>query len=160
MRQWNSLACFCALRVRHGDDRPGVLARHATSVSGPPAPTSSRRSSASSARNKRRYGGYIVHLGIVLHHARFRRAAASSWTRSSLLQPDEQTTIGDFTIRNDGIKVSDDGPKQMVTGYMAIFRDGKQIDTMYPARWFFRKHEERADDGSGHPPLACAGTCT
>jgi cytochrome c-type biogenesis protein CcmF len=29
----------------------------------------------------------------------------------------------------------------MVTGHMAIFRDGQQIDTMYPARWFYRKHE-------------------
>ncbi len=46
-------------------------------------------------------------------------------------------------MRNDGIKVSDDGQKQMVTGYMAIFKDGKQIDTMYPARWFYRKHEEQ-----------------
>ena len=23
-----------------------------------------------------------------------------------------------------------------------MFKDGKQIDTMYPAKWFFRKHEE------------------
>ena len=30
----------------------------------------------------------------------------------------------------------------MVTAYIAVFEDGKQIDTMYPAKWFFRKHEE------------------
>ena len=30
----------------------------------------------------------------------------------------------------------------MVTAYIAVFKDGKQIDTVYPAKWFFRKHEE------------------
>ena len=29
----------------------------------------------------------------------------------------------------------------MVTGDMAIFEGGREIDTMYPARWFYRKHE-------------------
>jgi cytochrome c-type biogenesis protein CcmF len=29
-----------------------------------------------------------------------------------------------------------------VTAHIAVFKDGKQIDTAYPAKWFFRKHEE------------------
>ena len=40
------------------------------------------------------------------------------------------------------MKVTDDGQKQMITAHIAVFEDGKQIGTMYPARWFFRKHEE------------------
>jgi cytochrome c-type biogenesis protein CcmH/NrfF/type IV secretory pathway TrbD component len=50
-------------------------------------------------------------------------------------------TIGRYTLRNDGVKLNDDGQKQMVTAYIAVFAGGKQIDTMYPARWYFRKHE-------------------
>jgi len=30
----------------------------------------------------------------------------------------------------------------MVTGYVSVFDNGKQIDTLYPAKWFFRKHEQ------------------
>src|SRR3984957_17913297 len=30
----------------------------------------------------------------------------------------------------------------MITGYISVFQDGKQIDNLYPAKWFFRKHEE------------------
>jgi cytochrome c-type biogenesis protein CcmF len=30
----------------------------------------------------------------------------------------------------------------MVTGYMAVFKGGQQVDTMYPARWFYRHHED------------------
>jgi len=92
-------------------------------------------------RNKRRYGGYIVHLGIMLMFLGF---AGGDYKKDNqvLLKQGEQATLGRFTVRNDGVKVSDDGQKQMVTGYMSIFENGKQIDTMYPAKWFYRKHEQ------------------
>jgi cytochrome c-type biogenesis protein CcmF len=93
------------------------------------------------ARNKRRYGGYIVHLGVVLIFLGF---AGNAYKRDTqvLLKLGEQTTLGSYTLRNDGVKISDDGQKQMATAYISVFEDGKQIDTLYPARWFFRKHEQ------------------
>jgi cytochrome c-type biogenesis protein CcmF len=51
--------------------------------------------------------------------------------------------VGDFTVRLETVKVSDDGQKQMVTAHMAVFQEGKQIGSMYPAKWFFRKHEDQ-----------------
>ena len=92
-------------------------------------------------RNKRRYGGYIVHLGIMLMFLGF---AGTGFKRETQLQLKlgQQTTLGDYTLRNDGVKVSDDGQKQMVTAYISVFKNGKQIDTMYPGKHFFRKHEQ------------------
>src|ERR1700733_2132235 len=92
-------------------------------------------------RNKRRYGGYIVHLGIMLIFLGF---AGNSFKREQQLQLNlgQQATVGHYTLRNNGVKVSDDGQKQMVTGYVSVFQDGKQIDNLYPAKWFYRKHEE------------------
>src|SRR5207249_4355226 len=86
-------------------------------------------------RNKRRYGGYIVHVGIVLIFLGF---AGNGFKRDAqlLLKLGEQTTIGNFTIRNDGVKLSDDGQKQMITANIAVFQNGKQIDTLSPARWY------------------------
>jgi len=91
-------------------------------------------------RNKRRYGGYIVHVGIVLIFLGF---AGNAYKRDQqvLLQPGQQMVIGRYTLRNDGVKLNDDGQKQMVTAFISVFEDGKQVDTMYPARWYFRKHE-------------------
>jgi cytochrome c-type biogenesis protein CcmF len=91
-------------------------------------------------RNKRRYGGYIVHLGIVLIFLGF-AGGAYKLDKQVLLKLGEQTTIGSYTLRNDGVKLNDDGQKQMITGYISVFEKGKQIDTLYPARWYFRKHE-------------------
>src|SRR6188508_2245257 len=92
-------------------------------------------------RNKRRYGGYIVHLGIVVAFLGF---AGDGFKREEqvLLKPGQQTTVGHFTIRLDGVEVTDDGQKQMITGHLAVFEDGKAIGHMYPAKWFFRRHEE------------------
>jgi cytochrome c-type biogenesis protein CcmF len=94
-------------------------------------------------RNKRRYGGYIAHLGIALM---FVGLAGNEFKRDEqvLLKPGAQATVGHYTLRNDGVKASDDGQKQMVTGSLSLFEDGRQIDTLYPAKWFYRNHEEEA----------------
>jgi cytochrome c-type biogenesis protein CcmF len=94
-------------------------------------------------RNKRRYGGYIVHVGVVLMFIGF-AGSAYKIDQQVALKLGDQVTVGKYTLRNDGIKVNDDGQKQMTTAYISVFADGKLIDTMYPAKWAFRKHEEAA----------------
>ena len=92
-------------------------------------------------RNKRRYGGYIVHMGIVLIFLGF---AGNGFKKDEqvLLKLGQQMTIGKYTLRNDGLKVADDGAKQMTTAYISVFVGGKQVDTLYPAKWAFRRHEQ------------------
>jgi cytochrome c-type biogenesis protein CcmF len=93
------------------------------------------------ARSKRRYGGYIVHLGIVLMFLGFAGGGFKVDQQVSL-SPGQQTSVGHYVIRYDGLQVTDDGAKQMVTGQVRVTRDGKSIPTMKPAKWFYRKHEE------------------
>jgi len=92
-------------------------------------------------RNKRRYGGYIVHLGIVLAFLGF---AGDGFKREEqvLLHPGQQATVGRFTVRHNSVDVTDDGQKQMITGHVTLLEDGKEVDRMYPAKWFYRHHEE------------------
>ena len=92
-------------------------------------------------RNKRRYGGYIVHVGIVLIFFGF-AGNAKKLDEQVLLKVGQEAKIGRYTIRNNGIKVSDDGQKQMTTAYLAVYVDGKEIDGLYPARWAYRRHEQ------------------
>src|SRR5581483_3547338 len=69
-------------------------------------------------RNKRRYGGYIVHVGIVLIFLGF-AGNAKKLDEQVNLAPGKSVTIGRYSVRNDGIKVSDDGQKQMTTAYLS-----------------------------------------
>ena len=59
-----------------------------------------------------------------------------------LLKLGGQTGVGHYVVRNDGIRVTDDGQKQMITAHVTVFRDGREIDKAYPAKWFYRKHEQ------------------
>jgi len=93
-------------------------------------------------RNKRRYGGYLVHVGIVLMFLGF---AGSDMKKHEtlLMKPGQVVQVGNYGIRHDRIRVTDDGRKQMVTAEITVLKDGGELTKMYPARWFFRKHEDQ-----------------
>ena len=93
-------------------------------------------------RERRRYGGYIVHLGIVLMYLGFAGEGFKT-DQQVLLKLGQEATVRHFTVRNNGVKVSEDAQKQMVTGHVSVTEDGEARGTMYPARWFYRKHEEQ-----------------
>ena len=90
------------------------------------------------ARNKRRYGGYIVHLGIVLIFLGF---AGEGFGRDeqALLKPGEQVQVDRYVLRLDAIRATEDSQKQMVTGHVTVLSpDGRELGKMYPAKWYYR----------------------
>jgi cytochrome c-type biogenesis protein CcmF len=91
-------------------------------------------------RSKRRYGGYIVHLGVVLIFLGFAGEGFKQEEQINL-NPGQQVTVGRFTVRHDALRVTSDGQKQMITGHVSVFEAGEPIGTMQPAKWFFNKRE-------------------
>ena len=91
-------------------------------------------------RSRRRYGGYIVHVGIVLMFLGF-AGAGYKQDRQVLLSPGESVEVGRFEVRHNRLSESDDGQKQMITAHLTVLRDGEEAGALYPARWFYRKHE-------------------
>ena len=91
-------------------------------------------------RNKRRYGGYVVHVGIVMMFLGFAGEGFKLQT-TSLLTPGQQVELGDFTLRLDSVRESRDDRKQAITASITVFRDGGELTKLYPARWFFHTHQ-------------------
>jgi cytochrome c-type biogenesis protein CcmF len=93
-------------------------------------------------RSRRRYGGYIIHVGIVLIFLGF---AGQGFKREEqvVLNPGQTLTLGSFTLQHDALRITDDGQKQMVTAHLAISKNGKPAGELDPAKWFYRKHEEQ-----------------
>ncbi|MBA3638726.1 MAG: cytochrome c biogenesis protein CcsA [Acidobacteria bacterium] len=92
-------------------------------------------------RSRRRYAGYIVHLGIVVMFFGF---AGEGFKKEEKVEvkPGQETTVGGFTVRHDALRVTTDAQKQMITGHVTVFRDGKEIGTMTPAKWYYEKRPE------------------
>jgi cytochrome c-type biogenesis protein CcmF len=95
------------------------------------------------ARSRRRYGGYVVHLGIVLVFLGF---AGNGFKREEQvkLKPGQQVAVEPYVVQYKTISVTDDGRKQMVTAHLEASKNGQSLGQMYPARWFFRGREEDA----------------
>ncbi len=91
-------------------------------------------------RSKRRYGGYIVHVGIVLMFLGF-AGEGFKQEEQVTMTPGQEVTVGHFKIRHDALKVTSDSQKQMITGHVTVWDDGKPAGTMRPAKWFFNKRE-------------------
>ena len=91
-------------------------------------------------RSRRRYGGYVVHVGIVLMFLGF---AGSGYKLDAqmLLRPGQEHEIGRYTVRYDRLSQNTDSQKQMITAHMTVMQDGEQVGELFPARWFYFKHE-------------------
>jgi cytochrome c-type biogenesis protein CcmF len=93
------------------------------------------------SRSKRRYGGYIVHVGIALMFLGF-AGEGFKQEGEAVLKPGQQFTVSHFTIKHDALRVTSDAQKQMITGQVSVFDDGRQIGSMTPAKWFYAKREQ------------------
>jgi cytochrome c-type biogenesis protein CcmF len=91
-------------------------------------------------RGKRRYGGYVVHVGIVLMFIGFAGTAYKKETDVKLV-PGAQAMLGRYTVRFERLAHEEDRQKEMVTGEVTAMAGGKVIDHLRPAKWFFHNHE-------------------
>jgi cytochrome c-type biogenesis protein CcmF len=93
------------------------------------------------ARSKRRYGGYIVHVGIALMFLGF-AGEGFKQEGEALLRPGQEFKVAHFTIKHDALRVTSDAQKQMITGHVSVYDDGRLVGTMEPAKWFYAKREQ------------------
>ncbi|MCB9568099.1 MAG: heme lyase CcmF/NrfE family subunit [Myxococcales bacterium] len=91
---------------------------------------------------RRRYGGYIVHLGIVLMFFGW-AGNAYKVERKATLQPGQSFELGAYVIRHDGLRVTEDWQKEMITADLAVLKDGVVVDVLHPARWWYYQLPEQ-----------------
>ena len=94
-------------------------------------------------RARRRYGGYIVHLGVVLMFFGW-AGNAYKVEKKAQLQPGMSYPLGDYVIRHDGLRVTEDWQKEMITADLAVLKDGAVVDVLRPARWWYYQQPEMA----------------
>lgn len=93
------------------------------------------------ARAKRRYGGYMVHAGLVAMYLGFTGAAYDVEKEASLKQG-ERMVVSGYELRYDGPRMEVDPNKRMVFADLTIFRDGQEVGKASPAKFIYRTHPE------------------
>jgi len=97
-------------------------------------------------RNKRRYGGYIIHIGIVILYIGIMGSKGYFLLESKGLRIGESMEVGQFQLT-----MKDSFEKEFAnyrrTGVVFdVAKNGKQVGTMEPARHFYYKTGQGEQD--------------
>ena len=87
------------------------------------------------ARNRRRYGGYIVHLGVVLIVIGIAGAAFRT-ERHSLLDIGSSMAVGDYTLTYSDRQETTTDEKQINIATVDVTKDGHAAGSLFPQRNF------------------------
>ena len=94
-------------------------------------------------RNTRRYGGYIVHLGVVIVVIGF-CGAAFNQEKEQELPNGQSMTIGSYTLTSRLATQDDNANYASEAAVIDVSQRGKQIDTLYPERRVYHATEQPA----------------
>ncbi len=97
------------------------------------------------ATNRRRYGGYIVHIGIVLLFIGFTGEAFKK-DHELKMTPKQTTSLSHYKIRYESLQAKRDPHKETVSAHLAVWKNETPYALMQPARVFF------ASQIPGEPP--------
>jgi hypothetical protein len=88
-------------------------------------------------RNQRRYGGLVVHLGVVLIIMGIAGSMTYSLEREATLALKERLTVGRYLIQFEGLKGAQQPTHFRVEGAFRVFHGGDEVGVLSPALKFF-----------------------
>jgi cytochrome c-type biogenesis protein CcmF len=93
--------------------------------------------------NRRRFGGYIIHLGVVMIALGFIGDAFYKQETQGTVSVGESLTIGEYSLRFDGLEsyMGSDG-REIVEAKTMLFKDGQPVKELRPRRDYFVVQEQ------------------
>lgn len=115
----------------------GTVARRAMAGEAPP-----RALRQLVRRNRRRYGGYVVHAGVAILFIGVAASSAFQDERDAVLQVGQSTTVGEYTVTyvepfSQLVVRNGDLERIELGAVIRVTRDGKVVTTMRPSRGFY-----------------------
>ncbi len=91
--------------------------------------------------SRRRYGGYIVHFGIVMAFIGF---TGKSWTvdRETSMSPHDTYQVEGYTLEYLGPRMEVDNTKRMVFADLKVTKGGTSLGIASPAKFIYKKMPE------------------
>jgi cytochrome c-type biogenesis protein CcmF len=97
-------------------------------------------------KNRRRYGGYIVHVGTAMVFIGIVASSAFKLELQKSLAVGETATIGDYTVRYDGVRLEDDAHLSTTLAQVSVFEgtgsDLVPVGTVEPEKRFYKKPKQ------------------
>jgi cytochrome c-type biogenesis protein CcmF len=94
-------------------------------------------------RNRRRYGGYIIHLGVVLMAIGIIGIELFQKETQGTLAQGEELSLGPYTMRFDSLAVFDtaDG-RNVARAVVSVYKNGQYVGELYPRRDYYYESQQ------------------
>lgn len=92
--------------------------------------------------NRPRYGGYIVHIAIILIAIGVVGSSFYSVEKEAALMPGESMTINDYTLTYDNLDSYETESKLVVMATLSVYNQGKLIGELIPEKYFHRSYQQ------------------
>jgi cytochrome c-type biogenesis protein CcmF len=94
------------------------------------------------ARNRRRYGGYVVHAGLVVLLVGIAASSSFQTNRDVRLRPGESADVGDYRLTYERPTVDVTNERIAFGAILRVERDGERFAVLAPTRNYFRPQGE------------------
>jgi cytochrome c-type biogenesis protein CcmF len=94
------------------------------------------------ARNRRRYGGYTVHFGILVMIVGIAGSSAFATQAAATLRPGERFTAARYTIEFAGVSSREQPGIDIVEASTRVWAGNRWLGTFRPQRLFYRTQEQ------------------
>ena len=94
-------------------------------------------------RNRRRYGGYVIHLGIVLMALGIMGIEMFQTETQGTIPQGGELTLGNYTLRYDSLATWDtqDG-RNVARAVVSVFKDGNYVGELHPRRDYYYESQQ------------------
>jgi cytochrome c-type biogenesis protein CcmF len=92
-------------------------------------------------RNKRRYGGYTVHLGVIMIFVGITGSSAFQQEKTVSLSPGETIQLADYTLHYEELVDQTTEHAQQVAAKIRVEKAGQDLGMLYPANMKHKKHD-------------------
>ncbi len=92
--------------------------------------------------NQPRYGGYLVHIGILLIAIGIIGSSFYDVEKEAVLAPGESMTIKNYTLTYENMDRYETQSKLVVSATLSVHNEGKLKGKLVPEKYFHRNHEQ------------------
>jgi cytochrome c-type biogenesis protein CcmF len=95
------------------------------------------------SKNRRRYGGYIIHMGVVLMAVGIIGTKVFQTETQATISQGSQVSLGQYTVNFDSLAVFDtsDG-RNVARAVVSVYKNGKYVGELYPRRDYYYESQQ------------------
>jgi cytochrome c-type biogenesis protein CcmF len=105
------------------------------------------------SKNPRRYGGYVVHIGVVLIFIGIAGSSFFKIEKQLSLQPGESVAVGRYLLKYSGLQNSEDAHIASQAAVVEVYLGGQHIATMHPEKRFYKRQKQPTTEVAIRPTL-------